>query len=34
VVTDVVDFDDGPALLADLAGRRLPSPPLQAVLSF
>ncbi len=34
LVTDVVDFDEGPRLLADLAGRRLPSPPLQAVLRF
>ncbi|MBM7808803.1 threonine dehydrogenase-like Zn-dependent dehydrogenase [Geodermatophilus bullaregiensis] len=34
LVTDVVPFEDGPALLADLAGRRLPSPPLQAVLRF
>ena len=34
LVTDVVAFDDGPRLLADLAGRRLPSPPLQAVLRF
>jgi threonine dehydrogenase-like Zn-dependent dehydrogenase len=34
LVTDVVPFADGPALLADLAGRRLPSPPLQAVLRF
>ncbi|SMO99970.1 Threonine dehydrogenase [Geodermatophilus aquaeductus] len=34
VVTDVVPFDDGPRLLADLAGRRLPAPPLQAVLRF
>ncbi len=34
LVTDVVPFDDGPALLADLAGRRRPSPPLQAVLRF
>jgi threonine dehydrogenase-like Zn-dependent dehydrogenase len=34
LVTDVVGFDDGPRLLADLAGRRLPGPPLQAVLTF
>jgi threonine dehydrogenase-like Zn-dependent dehydrogenase len=34
LVTDVVRFEDGPRLLADLAGRRLPSPPLQAVLRF
>jgi threonine dehydrogenase-like Zn-dependent dehydrogenase len=34
VVTDVVPFDEGPALLADLAHRRRPSPPLQAVLTF
>jgi threonine dehydrogenase-like Zn-dependent dehydrogenase len=34
VVTDVVPFEDGPRLLTDLAERRLPSPPLQAVLSF
>ncbi|MGY1714572.1 zinc-binding alcohol dehydrogenase [Geodermatophilus sp. SYSU D01106] len=34
LVTDVVPFDEGPALLADLAGRRLPAPPLQAVLRF
>ncbi|SNS18607.1 Threonine dehydrogenase [Geodermatophilus pulveris] len=34
VVTDVLPFDDGPRLLADLAGRRLPAPPLQAVLRF
>jgi threonine dehydrogenase-like Zn-dependent dehydrogenase len=34
LVTDVVPFDDGPALLADLASRRRPSPPLQAVLRF
>jgi threonine dehydrogenase-like Zn-dependent dehydrogenase len=34
LVTDVLPFEDGPALLADLAGRRLPSPPLQAVLRF
>jgi threonine dehydrogenase-like Zn-dependent dehydrogenase len=32
LVTDVVPFEEGPGLLADLAGRRLPSPPLQAVL--
>ena len=32
LVTDVVPFEDGPRLLADLAERRLPSPPLQAVL--
>jgi threonine dehydrogenase-like Zn-dependent dehydrogenase len=34
LVTDVVPFDDGPRLLADLAGRRLSAPPLQAVLRF
>ncbi|WNV73730.1 zinc-binding dehydrogenase [Geodermatophilus sp. DSM 44513] len=34
VVTDVLPFDDGPRLLADLAGRRLAAPPLQAVLRF
>jgi threonine dehydrogenase-like Zn-dependent dehydrogenase len=34
LVTDVVPFAEGPALLADLAGRRRPSPPLQAVLRF
>ncbi|CCH86531.1 Threonine dehydrogenase-like Zn-dependent dehydrogenase [Modestobacter italicus] len=34
LVTDVVPFDDGPALLADIAARRLASPPLQAVLRF
>jgi hypothetical protein len=34
LVTDVLPFEDGPALLADLAGRRLPGPPLQAVLRF
>jgi threonine dehydrogenase-like Zn-dependent dehydrogenase len=32
LVTDVLPFEEGPRLLADLAGRRLPSPPLQAVL--
>jgi threonine dehydrogenase-like Zn-dependent dehydrogenase len=32
LVTDVVPFDEGPRLLADLAERRRPSPPLQAVL--
>ena len=32
LVTDVVPFEQGPRLLADLAERRLPSPPLQAVL--
>jgi threonine dehydrogenase-like Zn-dependent dehydrogenase len=32
LLTDVLPFEDGPRLLADLAGRRLPSPPLQAVL--
>ncbi|WP_164701127.1 zinc-binding alcohol dehydrogenase [Modestobacter sp. KNN46-3] len=32
LVTDVVPFEDGPRLLTDLAQRRLPSPPLQAVL--
>ncbi|MGY1650673.1 zinc-dependent alcohol dehydrogenase [Geodermatophilus sp. SYSU D01119] len=34
LVTDVVPFAEGPALLADLAGRRLAAPPLQAVLRF
>jgi len=34
LVTDVVPFEEGPRLLADLAGRRRPSPPLQAVLRF
>ncbi len=34
VVTSVVPFEEGPRLLADLAERRLPSPPLQAVLRF
>ncbi|MGY1812676.1 zinc-binding dehydrogenase [Blastococcus sp. SYSU D00820] len=34
LVTDVVPFEEGPALLAELAGRRRPSPPLQAVLRF
>ena len=34
LVTDVLPFDEGPGLLADLAGRRLPGPPLQAVLRF
>jgi hypothetical protein len=34
LVTDVVPFEEGPALLADLACRRLPAPPLQAVLRF
>jgi threonine dehydrogenase-like Zn-dependent dehydrogenase len=34
VVTAVVPFQDGPRLLTDLAERRLPSPPLQAVLRF
>ena len=34
LVTDVVPFDDGPGLLTDLAERRLPSPPLQAVLRY
>ncbi|SNS20415.1 Threonine dehydrogenase [Geodermatophilus saharensis] len=34
LVTDVVPFDEGPALLTDLAQRRLPAPPLQAVLRF
>jgi threonine dehydrogenase-like Zn-dependent dehydrogenase len=34
VVTDVLPFEEGPRLLADLAGRRLPAPPLQAVLRF
>ncbi|PWW21032.1 threonine dehydrogenase-like Zn-dependent dehydrogenase [Geodermatophilus normandii] len=32
LVTTVVPFEDGPRLLTDLAGRRLASPPLQAVL--
>jgi threonine dehydrogenase-like Zn-dependent dehydrogenase len=32
LVTDVVPFEEGARLLADLAERRLPSPPLQAVL--
>jgi len=34
VVTDVLPFEEGPRLLADLAGRRLAAPPLQAVLRF
>jgi threonine dehydrogenase-like Zn-dependent dehydrogenase len=34
LVTDVLPFEEGPALLADLAGRRRPHPPLQAVLRF
>jgi threonine dehydrogenase-like Zn-dependent dehydrogenase len=34
LVTDVLPFEEGPALLADLAGRRLAGPPLQAVLRF
>ncbi|WP_346622185.1 zinc-binding dehydrogenase [Blastococcus montanus] len=34
LVTDVLPFEDGPDFLADLAGRRLASPPLQAVLQF
>ena len=34
LVTDVVPFEDGPGLLTDLAERRLPSPPLQAVLDM
>jgi threonine dehydrogenase-like Zn-dependent dehydrogenase len=34
VVTSVVPFDEGPRLLTDLAERRLPSPPLQAVLQY
>ncbi|CCG03761.1 zinc-dependent alcohol dehydrogenase [Blastococcus saxobsidens] len=34
LVTDVLRFEDGPALLADLAARRLPGSPLQAVLRF
>jgi NADPH:quinone reductase-like Zn-dependent oxidoreductase len=34
LVTGVVPFEQGPALLGDLAARRLPSPPLQAVLRF
>ncbi|SNR51598.1 zinc-dependent alcohol dehydrogenase [Blastococcus mobilis] len=32
LLTDVVPFEEGPRLLADLAERRLPGPPLQAVL--
>jgi threonine dehydrogenase-like Zn-dependent dehydrogenase len=32
LVTDVLPFDEGPRLLADLAARRLAAPPLQAVL--
>jgi hypothetical protein len=32
LVTDVVPIEQGPQLLADLAERRRPSPPLQAVL--
>lgn len=34
VVTDVLPFEEGPRLLADLAGRRRAAPPLQAVLRF
>jgi threonine dehydrogenase-like Zn-dependent dehydrogenase len=34
LVTGELPFEDGPALLTDLAGRRLASPPLQAVLRF
>jgi threonine dehydrogenase-like Zn-dependent dehydrogenase len=34
LVTDVLPFTDGPALLTDLATRGRPSPPLQAVLRF
>jgi threonine dehydrogenase-like Zn-dependent dehydrogenase len=34
LVTDVLPFEEAPRLLADLAGRRLASPPLQAVLRF
>jgi threonine dehydrogenase-like Zn-dependent dehydrogenase len=34
LVTDVLPFEEGPRLLADLAGRRLAAPPLQAVLRF
>jgi threonine dehydrogenase-like Zn-dependent dehydrogenase len=34
LVTDVLPFEEGPRLLADLAGRRLAAPPLQAVLQF
>ncbi len=34
LVTDVLPFEEGPRLLADLAGRRLAAPPLQAVLAF
>jgi threonine dehydrogenase-like Zn-dependent dehydrogenase len=32
LVTDVLPFEEGPRLLADLAQRRRPAPPLQAVL--
>src|SRR4051812_23853851 len=32
LITDVLPFEEGPRLLTALAGRRLPSPPLQAVL--
>ncbi|RBY82908.1 zinc-binding alcohol dehydrogenase [Geodermatophilus sp. TF02-6] len=34
LVSDVLPFEEGPRLLADLAGRRLAAPPLQAVLRF
>ncbi len=34
LVTDVAPFEDGPQLLSDLVERRLPTPPLQAVLRF
>jgi len=34
VVTSVVPFEEGPRLLSDLAERRLPGPPLQAVLHY
>jgi threonine dehydrogenase-like Zn-dependent dehydrogenase len=34
LITDVLPFEEGPRLLAELAGRRLPAPPLQAVLRF
>jgi threonine dehydrogenase-like Zn-dependent dehydrogenase len=34
LVSDVLPFEEGPRLLGDLAGRRLPGPPLQAVLRF
>ena len=32
LITDVLPFEEGPRLLTALAGRRVPSPPLQAVL--